>query len=288
MIVVPFRVPQTQSQIFRLQKDTLRYFYDKLHQHSELQIMLIEQGEGTVIAGNFVGRFEPGDVFILGSRQPHVFRSDKVYYNRNQKQNCMSTSLYFNEAYFGDRFWNADEMKSVRLFYQRAQRGFKITGKSKSELAQHIKGISSLTDIERLTGFLTLLQKLTKTKGLRPLNKQPSPELAVESKRMNDILQFTFKESHRKIYISEVAEVAHLSPEAFCRYFKLRTRKTYTNFLSEVRVSNACKLLADRDKKIEQVCFETGFQNTSNFNRIFKKSTGLTPSRYAKVRAASV
>ncbi|MFN8806138.1 MAG: helix-turn-helix domain-containing protein, partial [Bacteroidota bacterium] len=113
----------------------------------------------------------------------------------------------------------------------------------------------------------------------------PSPDAGVESKRMDDILQFTFKESHRKIYIKEVAEVAHLSTEAFCRYFKLRTRKTYTTFLNDVRVSNACQLLANSEMKVDQVCFETGFQNISNFNRIFKKAMGLTPSHYSKLHS---
>ncbi len=100
---------------------------------------------------------------------------------------------------------------------------------------------------------------------------------------MNNILAFTFKESHRKIYIEEVAEVANLSEEAFCRFFKLRTRKTYTNFLNEMRVSQACKLLIANESSIQDICFQTGFSNLSNFNRIFKKVTGKTPSQYIRI-----
>jgi AraC-like DNA-binding protein len=102
-----------------------------------------------------------------------------------------------------------------------------------------------------------------------------------EGKRMNDILQFTFTNSHRKIYNEEVAQVANLSTEAFCRYFKTRTMKTYTTFLNEVRVSQASRLLINnRDKSISEICFETGFSNISNFNRVFKRITGKTPSQY--------
>lgn len=287
MRVVPFRVPQTDTQVFRLQHDVLAYFYDKLHQHNELQLMLIEEGEGTVIAGNYVGRFQPGDLFVLGSNQPHVFRSDKQYYSRNSKLTSKSISIYFNEEYFGQRFWNTQEMKSNRLFFHRARKGFRATGKTRVGAGQQMKELCSAQLQDRLVLFFSLLQTLALSKDLKPLNKHPAPDTGIESKRMDDILQFTFRESHRKIYIKEVAEVAHLSTEAFCRYFKLRTRKTYTTFLNDVRVSNACQLLANSEMKVDQVCFETGFQNISNFNRIFKKSTGLTPSRYAKIRAAS-
>ena len=108
---------------------------------------------------------------------------------------------------------------------------------------------------------------------------QSKPQIA-EEKRMNDVLHFTFRQSHRKIKINEVAEVANLSSEAFCRYFKLRTRKTYTNFLNEVRISNACKMLIEGTQNIQSICYDSGFQNLSHFNRTFKKVTGKTPKAY--------
>ncbi|MFM8911368.1 MAG: AraC family transcriptional regulator [Flammeovirgaceae bacterium] len=282
MKVVPFRVPQTEAQAFRLQHDALPFFYDKLHQHAEMQLMLIESGEGTVIAGNYVGRFQAGDVFVLGSHQPHVFRSDKGYYSKKSNRTSRSISIYFHEEYFGQRFWNTQDMKATRLLFTRAKKGFRVTGNTRTISAQHMRQLCDAKLDDRLVLFFKLLSDLAKSKELKALNKHPAPVSVVESKRMDDILQFTFKESHRKIYIHEVAEVAHLSSEAFCRYFKLQTRKTYTNFLNDVRVSNACQLLANHDNKIEEVCFETGFQNISNFNRIFKKTMGVTPSRYAR------
>lgn len=94
---------------------------------------------------------------------------------------------------------------------------------------------------------------------------------------MNSIVEFTFRESYRRIYLTEAAQVANLSVEAFCRYFKLHTRKTYINFLNEVRISRACQLLIQKDISVQQVCYRAGFANVSNFNRIFKGITGKTP-----------
>ena len=282
MKVVPFSVPKISRQAFRFQDDQLPYFYDKLHQHPELQIMLILKSEGTLIAGDYVGRFEPGDLYVIGSEQAHVFRNDDVYYLSKNKLNVHSYSLYFEENYVGEQFWKLDELESIRNFSKRADRGLKITGACKDTVTQLIHQLALQKGMERLLSFLHLLNLLATTREVKPLSVS-SHNLDYsnrEGKRMNDILQFTFRESNRKIYIDEVADVANLSTEAFCRYFKLRTRKTYTNFLNEVRISNACKLIIQNDLSIQEICHQSGFSNLSNFNRIFRKVTGKTPTGY--------
>jgi transcriptional regulator GlxA family with amidase domain len=125
-----------------------------------------------------------------------------------------------------------------------------------------------------------LLQRLTVSAGNRSLSLVPGRLVENEEGRMNTILEFTFRESRRRIYLDEVARLANLSVEAFCRYFKLHTRKTYVNFLNEVRISHACRLLIQGNFTVERVCYETGFNNVSNFNRIFKRVTGKTPLAY--------
>src|SRR5258707_2537802 len=282
MKVVAFNVPQIKKEAFRLQLDRGRHFYDQLHQHSEIQIMLIEEGEGTLIAGDYVGRFAPNDLFVIGSRQPHVFRSDKNYFLAKSKLRSRAISIYFNENYLGSSFWKLEEMKAVRKFTIRTTRGLQFQGKPKDEMIKIIRELKNSSGVNKLVLFLSLLKKITESKG-RPLAVSPSGDFkSEEGKRMNAILQFTFRESHRKIYLEEVAEVSHLSVEAFCRYFKLHTQKTYTSFLNEVRVSNACRLLINKDLTVQDVCYQSGFNNISNFNRIFKRVIGKQPSKYLK------
>jgi AraC-like DNA-binding protein len=281
--VVSFKVPQVSQEAFRFQEDKVAHFYDQLHQHPELQIMLIEKGEGTLIAGDYVGRFESGDLFVLGSGLPHVFRSDARYYSRKSKACSHSLSIYFNESYLGEGIWKLNEMEAARRFMNAALNGFRVkAGAEKDQLVLMMRLLKKERGIAKLITFMRILEKLTHSSHLSRLSISPSNEKLQhdEGKRMNNILAFTFKECHRKIYIEEVADVAHLSPEAFCRYFKVRTRKTYTNFLNELRISHACKLLIAKDHSIQDICYQTGFSNRSNFNRIFKKVTGKTPSQY--------
>jgi AraC-like DNA-binding protein len=282
MKVVAFNVPQIKKEAFRFQLDRGKYFYDQLHQHSEVQIMLIEEGEGTLIAGDYVGRFSPNDLFVIGSGQPHVFRSDKGYFLPKSKLNSKAISIYFNENYFGSPFWQLEEMKTVKKFVSRTSRGLKVVGKFKKEMIEIIQSLKNSTGINKLVLFLSLLKKLSES-GAKSLAVSPSGDFkSEEGKRMNAILQFTFRESHRKIYLEDVAEVANLSAEAFCRYFKMHTQKTYTSFLNEVRISNACRLLINKDLTVQDVCYQSGFNNVSNFNRIFKKVIGKQPSKLMK------
>lgn len=283
MKVIPFQVPKTRQEAFRLQVDHLPYFYDRLHQHSETQIMLIEQGEGTLIAGDYVGRFSAGEIYIIGSGQPHVFRCDENYYRDAKKRKVKSIALYFDRAYAGETFWQLDELKDIRQFLSRVA-AIRVEGKTRIEISDLIFQIIRAQKTAKLILFLKTLQVLVQSRNLNRLSVAPTLQSASnkEDKRMNEVLQFTFTQSNRKIMISEVASVANLSVEAFCRYFKMSTRKTYTNFLNEVRVSNACKLLIQGETNIQSVAYRSGFQNLSHFNRQFKKVTGKTPSQYIR------
>lgn len=276
--IVAFNVPQTANEIVRVQIDKVPHFYDQLHQHPEIQIMWIEEGEGTLVAGDFVGRFQPGEVYVIGGGLPHVFRCDPEYYRNGLY--ARSTSLYFNEKYFGLELWNAHDLLRVRELAETSRRGIHVPSDAAIPLTRCMQRIASSNGLPRLVAFFELLHLLTVNESVRKLSLALGRLLEDEEGRMNTILGFTFRESRRKIYLEEVAELANLSVEAFCRYFKIHTRKTYVSFLNEVRVSHACRLLIQRDLSVEQVCYETGFNNVSNFNRIFKRVTGKTPLAY--------
>ena len=284
MKVVSFSVPKTSREAFRIQADKLPYFYDKLHEHPEIQITLILKGEGTLIAGDYVGRFKSNEIYILGNHQPHVFRNDEHYYEK-KTNGVHSISLYFDKTYLGENFWNLIEMKPALQFIEKTKKGFKVKGKTKVLLESLIQTIPSQKNMNRIISFLEMMNILCTSKELESLGVAAQHETynPTESKRMNELLHFTFTESNRKIYIREAASIANLSTEAFCRYFKLRTRKTYTRFLNEVRISNACRLLQTKEASVQQVCFDVGFNNLSHFNRIFKKILGQTPRSYMKL-----
>lgn len=280
MKIVPFKIPKNTAEAFRVQVDDVPHLYNHLHQHPEIQLTVIKQSHGTLVAGDYVGPFNPGDVFVIGPNQPHVFRNDKSYFKK--KSRAVTISIFFDETTIHPSFWKLPELKSLQTFLRNSSGGYKIGGDKKRLLEEKLDKLSTAEGINKLILFLEILKQFGTKKNIEPLSKQVIQRniKTYDGKRLNEVLEFTFHEYHRLIKLEEVAAVANLSVEAFCKYFKTRTRKTYISFLNEIRINNACKLLAEEDKSIADICYETGFSNLSNFNRIFKKIKGMSPRAY--------
>ncbi|HJS54348.1 MAG TPA: AraC family transcriptional regulator, partial [Chitinophagaceae bacterium] len=224
------------------------------------------------------------DVFVIGSNQPHVFRNDEKFFAR--KSRTIAITVFFDETTFGENFWLLQETRSLQQFLKNSSGGFRITGKKKKILAEKLVTISHNEGIDRLITFLEILKELSGRKELQNLSK-PIIQRNIKTydgNRLNRVIEFTFKEFQRAISLKEVSTLANLTPEAFCKYFKTRTRKTYISFLNEIRVNHACRLLTE-DKSIAGICYDCGFTNLSNFNRIFKKIKQVSPGEWRKTNA---
>lgn len=284
MKVVPFQIPKNTEEAFRVQVDDLPHLYNHLHQHPEIQLTLIKESNGTLVAGDYVGPFHAGDVFVIGGNQPHVFRNDEKFFKKRSK--AIAITIFFDETTFGENFWLLEEMKSLQQFLKNSSGGFRITGRKKKSLAEKLVSIVNAKGIDRLIIFLEILKLLTSRKEMYSL-ATPVIQRNIKSydgSRLNKVIEFTFKEFQRPITLKEVAGLANLTPEAFCKYFKTRTRKTYINFLNEIRVNHACRLLTE-EKSISAICYDCGFMNLSNFNRIFKKIKHVSPGEWRKINA---
>lgn len=277
---IPFQIPQTRKEVFRVQSERLPHFYDKLHQHNEVQFTLIRSGEGTLVAGDYVGRFAAGDVFVIGKQLPHVFRSDQHYFDGGFEVG--SISIFFDESYAGKSFWETDEMRSAKQWLAQSGPGFVVEGTTQQRAATSMIEMEKAVGLMKLIKGFELVKELSESKELRKISLQEGKQFSKEllSERMERIMSFSFQESQRAITIEEVAALVALTPSAFCRFFKLRTRKTYLTFLNEIRLSQACQLLITTDYSVSEICFRVGFNNLSHFNQSFRKVKGCTPTLF--------
>ena len=276
MKVVPFQIPKNSQEAFRVQVDDLPHLYNHLHQHPEIQLTVIKESHGTLIAGDYVGPFHAGDVFVIGSNQPHVFRNEEKFFRK--KSRAVAITIFFDETTLGESFWYLQEMKPLQQFLKTSSGGFRIKGRKRKLLSERLTAINDADGIERLIIFMEILKELGSRKEMQPLSK-PIIQRNIKSydgNRLNKVIEFTFKEFQRTITLKEVSALANLTPEAFCKYFKTRTRKTYTGFLNEIRINNACRLL-NEEISIANVSYDCGFTNLSNFNRVFKKIRKISP-----------
>jgi AraC-like DNA-binding protein len=286
MKALPFRIPKNTASSFRIQIDQEAYFYDRLHYHPEWQITLIEKGSGTLFIGDGIHRFQPGDLFVVGSNLPHLLKSDELYYS-DDSPGTYALSLFFDEHSFGNGFFDLPELRQVKDFLASTSRGIRFLSPGLEELEDKIRAIHRKTDFRRLLELFDILEKLSQWPTIAYLSHSSFTEAQKESdgNRLNEVFQYTLRHYSQNISLEEIADVANMSIPAFCRYFKLHTRKSYIRFLNEVRINIACQLLKESRQNISQICFEVGFQNLSNFNRQFKKVMGRTPSRYRELSA---
>ncbi|MBT1711545.1 AraC family transcriptional regulator [Fulvivirgaceae bacterium PWU5] len=286
MKILPFKIPKTSQESFRLQEDHEVHFYDNLHQHPEIQLTLILESDGKVIVGDFIGAFKPGDIFLIGPNLPHVFRNDRKYYDDQREGQAHSLSLFFEWKTFGETFLSMPEMAHLNELAKSSERGLLIQEPIKSRVAQLIKHLFKKTGMDRIIVLLKILSILSSNKSMEPLASSGvySDFDEQDGRKLADIYRFTMNEFHRKISLDEVAYLAHMTTNSFCRYFKKRTRKSYVDFLTEIRIGHARKLLQQNDLSISQISMEVGFNNLSNFNRKFRSVCSITPTEFRKLQ----
>ncbi len=277
MRVLPFKIPKPENVTLYIQ-EYKGVFYDNLHQHKEIQVCIILQGEGTYIIGDCVGAFKPNDIFVIGENLPHVFKSDAVA----KKMNHM-VSLFFTKQSFGEQFFELPEFTHFSPFFEDSALGFKVLT-HKTTIKDLLVSIKSQSKFKQFINFIAILDYISNSEretlsSLINLKKYKGDE----GKRMSDIFQYSMNNYHKDITLGEIANIANMTPNAFCRYFKQRTNKTYVNFLIDIRIGNACKLLAKKnDLSVTEIAYKSGFNNLANFNRKFKAIKGITPSEFRK------
>lgn len=280
---VSFSTSLTAGESFKVEVDQLPYFYDRLHYHREVQLTLIVKGFGTFFVGDRMIAFEAGDVLMIGSNVPHLWKNDRVFYE-NESLGVHAISVHLNVDAIGATFFALPEMQLVHRLLKNTSRGISLKGELKEEIGQMLNGMVGLEGFERLLHLLKLLHKIAEREVdleyLASINFEVV-DGAVDEK-LNRVFQFVMDNFHRPLLLSEVAGLANLSVSAFCRYFKLRTRKTFVRFLNEIRIGAACKSLRAQQLSITEICYQVGFNNLSNFNRQFKNVMNCTPSAYVK------
>lgn len=279
MKVLPFKIPKPDSDAFVYQEDHEIVFYSKYHQHEEIQISCIVEGEGTLIVGDTINYFKKGDVIVIGSNIPHVFKSEPII-----KTKSLMYSLFFTQSAFGNNFFELEALKELLLFFKRAEHGFKVIS-NKSKLNQFFSQLKASSKFERFLLLMQILRLLSKSKYTSlssfVYEKKYSDN---EGRRMSAVMEYTMNNFNNTITLNSIAHKAAMTKNAFCKYFKKRTNKTYFQFLNELRVETACKLLLQNNElTIVEVAEACGFNNISNFNRQFKSLKQQNPTAFKKL-----
>jgi AraC-like DNA-binding protein len=253
------------------------------HFHPEYQLTLVIRTNGHRLVGDQIAPLHAGDLVLVGSNLPHVWQQDE---NRNGGPipAVHAIIVRFLETFAGKDFLEIPEMEPVRRLLRRSARGLQVTGKTRDILDEKMRRLPELSGLERIGGLLSILDTLARSKELKPIASPgflPALDRSDED-RMRRVCNYINSHLTGSIDRARVAREAHLSEGAFSRFFKLRTGKTLPQFVNELRIGRACRLLVDDEAKITNVALECGFSNLANFNRRFLEITSLSPRNYRR------
>lgn len=258
------------------------FFDPHWHFHPHYQLFTVLEGHGTRLIGDHIQHFDQGDTVLLGPNMPHLWRSDKVYFETNSNLRTHGLVIYFTADFLGTDFFDKPEMSGIQHLLSSSNRGLEITGAAQQNLIHQLKRINHVQGFEATLLLLKALNDLSNSTENTPIASvgYTNTHKVSETERMHKVYAYAMNHFKRTIKLSEIARLANMSPPAFCRYFRKRANKTFFRFLAEVRIGHSCKLLSDSELNVAQIAFESGFNTLSNFNRTFKEIMNSTPSEY--------
>lgn len=276
------RLNKAPKSSFVIQKDIFPHYPTTWHHHPEYELVLVVKSTGKKVIGDQISNFTDGDLTLMGPFLPHVYHNDKIYYEEDSTLTAEAIVIHFSEDIAGKRLFEIPEFESIKRLLTDSLTGISISGNTRQIVEDKMHKMLELNGALLIIELLSILHLLADTKEKEQIaspgfseNFKPSG-----SERITKVCDYIMQNFNTDLKLAHVAKVANMSPNAFCSFFKQRTRKTYVNFLNEIRVGYACRLLIENQYNISEICYKSGFQNLSNFNRQFKKIQNKTPIQY--------
>lgn len=278
------KIAPSPGSSFNLFVQEVPFFATPWHYHPEYEIVLVLESTGKKFVGSNVSTFQPGDLCMIGAYLPHYYRNDEQYYINDQNIKARSLVIHFGEEFLGSHFFDLPECQAIKLLLERSKRGLSFGELTLNKVSAKIKDLENLSGIQRLMELVAILSLLSDAQDVEELTTNSvSLQNEVDSARINGVLAFVTQNYRQEIQLSDAAKLANMSESAFSRYFKKRTRRTFSQFVLEMRIEHACKLLVEDKMSVSAISLESGFNNLSNFNRQFKLLKKTTPLAYRSI-----
>lgn len=274
------RVPVKSQNSFSIRHEKESSFGTVWHYHPELELHYLIKGKGVRFVGDNISNFSDGELILLGENLPHTWRMEEGIADPEAEV----IIIHFLPDCLGSDLLHLPEAYMIPKLYEKAKRGLIIHGEAKKQIVALMHASVNAVNLDRLIALLSILKILAEAKETENITSGHAFYKSNDSEtlRLNKVYSYTLSNYRNDISLQDVAAIANLGITSFCRYFKLMTRKTYNDFLVEIRISHACRFLIEDRLATEIICFECGFNNISNFYRHFKKITDMTPLEYKR------
>lgn len=272
------------SRIFIVRDLEDKHFDPVWHAHSEYQLFVVLEGTGTRFIGDSIKSFKPGELILTGPHLPHVWRSDEVYFQRDNSFKTRGIVIYLNENFLGDHFLEKEEIIILKKLFQKSMRGLEFYGPKRQQVIELMKELTQLQGMASVIHLLRILEILSGVKEYHYISSKVYDDTfgQHETDRLNKVYEYVFKNFRKKIRLNDLSDLLHMTPTSFSRYFTMKNNKSFSRFISEIRIKHACKMLTETDEPVSQICYACGFETLSNFNKQFREITLRKPTHYKR------
>ena len=272
---------EEKAQSFIVRKFDKKGFAAPYHYHPAYELTWIEAGEGKRYVGNNMSDFKAGDLVLLGSNLPHCWKLS--HHTKNKK--ASSFVIQFENKNLLESFFSLNEFAGITRLLKKSQSGicFSKPVSVKASLLI-LKLFEEKNDFRKLVLLIELLQMLGLSKDFRLLNDEAHSTVQTKFNhpRLHEVFAYIVEHYRKNISLEKAAAKANMTPNAFCKYFKQLTRKTFIETVTDYRINFATQQLAQTDASIASICFDSGFNDVSHFHKMFKSKMQLSPLQYRK------
>jgi len=226
--------------------------------------------------------FAPGDLVLLGPNLPHCWKLEQ---GKEAQAGGSAIVIQFDGAFLGDDFFNKNELQHIKKLFQRSGCGVSFNSGTQTAVNHSLLALSKETNnFKLMVGLLEALQRLATSNEyvLLDQNMAVGERTIAEQERINPVLAYLVENFREQVSLNEAAGIANMTTNAFCKYFKKITRKTFMETIIEYRLNYAIQQLVQTDKPISEISFESGFGDVSHFYKMFKSKMHLSPLNYRK------
>jgi len=269
---------KSELESFIVERKKLPYYGVDWHYHEEYELLFNIKGEGVRIVGDSMDPFFDNELVFMGSGLPHLFKNEQT----NESVPVDYIIIKFTNLFNGHPIFSLPEFSEILKFLKLANRGVVFSKKATNRIKKEIIELSESTGADRVVNLFRILGILSSEKDFEFLSSEHfSLKNSTKGEdRIQKVINYIADNYTKDITLEDLAEVAFMTTNSFCRYFKGRTGKTVFQFIREFRINKACQMLINGEKRISDICFDTGFNSFSTFNRIFKSLKNISASEY--------
>ncbi len=271
--------PLTQSDCFTLSSRRKTAFDFPLHYHEEFELNFIRNAPGAKrVVGDHIEEIAELELVLVGPNLPHAW-----FTHRCNSAEIRETTIQFHKDMFDEKLLRRNQLSFIRAMFEKSLRGLLFSGETTLQVSGRLEGLEQKQGFDSVLELMSILHDLSVSRNIRMLSGPTESSLeqfSYNSRRIERTFEYMNKNFDKTISLSDVARLANMSSVSFSRFFKQRTGATFIDSLTEIRLGQASRSLIESTHSIGEVAYHCGFNNISNFNRIFRQKKGCTPTEF--------